>query len=136
MSNQYVFILLLLYFYLFICGILILLCMYFHMSYIWFFCPTHWSWKTFFEIVMSPYWFDISIYIYNVWETSQRSSLRSVGSLRYNDTIQVKYIRNFTTAFFTYIANVNIISEFNFFSFMDIHVIFYKKQFQSRLWLS
>ena len=45
--------------------------------------------------------------------------------------LEVKYIRNFTTAFFTYIANVNIVSEFNFFSFMDIHVIFYKKQFQS-----
>jgi hypothetical protein len=40
--------------------------------------------------------------------------------------LEVKYIRNFTTAFFTY-PNVNI-SEFNFFSFMDIHVIFYKKQ--------
>jgi hypothetical protein len=31
--------------------------------------------------------------------------------------LEVKYIRNFTTAFFTYIANVNIVSEFNFFSF-------------------
>jgi len=32
----------------------------------------------------------IYIYIYNVWKTSQRSILRGVGSLRYNDTIQVK----------------------------------------------
>jgi hypothetical protein len=47
------FILLLLYFYLFICGILILLCMYFHMSNIWFFCPAHRPSKTFFEIVVA-----------------------------------------------------------------------------------
>ena len=26
---------------------------------IWVFCPAHWSSKTFFEIVKSPYWFDI-----------------------------------------------------------------------------
>jgi hypothetical protein len=52
-------IILLLYFYLFICGILILLCMYFHMSNIWFFCPAHRPSKTFSEIVKSPYWLDI-----------------------------------------------------------------------------
>jgi hypothetical protein len=32
---------------------------YFHMSNIWHFCPAHWPSKTFFEIVKSPYWFDI-----------------------------------------------------------------------------
>ena len=48
------------YFYLFTCEILILLCMHIHMSNIWFFCPAHWPSKTlFFEIVKSPYWFDI-----------------------------------------------------------------------------
>ena len=35
---------------------------------------------------------NIYIYIYNVWKTSQRSILRGVGSLRYNDTIQVKQL--------------------------------------------
>jgi len=29
------------------------------------------------------------IYIYNGWKTSQRSILQGVGSLRYNDTVQV-----------------------------------------------
>ena len=33
--------------------------MYFYMSNFWFFCPAHWPSKTFFEIVKSPYWFDI-----------------------------------------------------------------------------
>ena len=34
------------------------------------------------------------IYIYKVWKTSQRSILGGVGSLWYNDTIQVKKIIN------------------------------------------
>ena len=37
----------------------------------------------------------LAIYIlqvYNVWKTSQRSILQGVGSLRYNDTIQVKQL--------------------------------------------
>ena len=38
-----------------------LLYMYFHMTHVTpgFFCPAQWPSKTFFEIVKSPYWFDI-----------------------------------------------------------------------------
>jgi hypothetical protein len=36
---------------------------------------------------------DKTLYIYNVWKTSQRSIVRGVGSLRYNDASKINYER-------------------------------------------
>ena len=45
------------------------------------------------RVALSVIWYIyIYIYIYNVWKASQRSILRGVGSIRYNDTIQVKQL--------------------------------------------